>query len=83
MPTSTEYTVGNTPKKIRTGTPGIAGMLVTPAAAIRISGADVSASNGTLLAAGERADLPAANWQAQSVSGSNVSVMVTEYEGGE
>lgn len=83
MPTSTPYTVGDEPVKIRTGTPRIAGLIVTPAADVRASGTDVTDTLGTLIEAGERADLPPADWHLQSVSGADVAVMVTEYEAGE
>ena len=86
MPTSLLHSGGATgsPKKIRSGLPRVAGILVTPVSgAIRVSGADVTATLGQPIAVGERADLPPADWHYASESGSAVTVMVTEYEGGE
>lgn len=83
MPTSVLHSGGATgsPKKIQSGNRRIAGILVTPVSgAIRVSGADVTASLGQPIAVGERADLAPADWHYASQSGSAVTVMVTEYE---
>lgn len=91
MPSTVLHTGGATgaPEKITIGAPSIAGVLITPVTgAIRVSGADVTATLGQPIAVGERADLPVAGstfpaWYFASQSGSAVDVMVTAYEGGE